>query len=107
MYLSSDIPSEIIPEKAGKKKDLTFLENDKWLLDSIVHYLIQYRKGRWFLTMVYIYSKNPFQLLCRKIDHYPSEKRALTYAQIFQRGIRKDARGTLKLNPDAFRICSN
>ena len=37
----------------------------------------------------------------------PLRKKALTFAKILQRGIRKDARGTLKSNRNAFNICAN
>lgn len=76
-------------------------------MDTEVKYRIIERNGRWHLTMVYVAVHDPFQLLCRAIDSYHSEKRALVFAGILQRGIRKDARGTLKTNSNAFHFCDN
>ena len=87
--------------------DFIVLENDKWLMNTEVRYNLQKQKGLWQLTMVYISINNPFKLLCRKIDSYSSEKKAKIFAEILQRGIRKDARGTLKTNKNAFHICDN
>ena len=68
---------------------------------------LRHYKSQWHLTMIYIAIENPFKLICRKIDTYSSETKALTFAKILQRGIRKDARGTLKTNLDAFHLCDN
>lgn len=103
----SNIPSFSSPEVAGNKQDLLFLDDDKWLLDTEVRYALSAKNSRWHLSMIYISIHNPFRFLCRKIDEYHSEKKANTFAKILQRGIRKDARGTLKMNTNAFNICTN
>ena len=107
MHVSPDIPKGNTPEKPGHKRDMDFLKKDEWLMNTEVRYHLQKRKGLWVLSMVYIAVENPMKFLCRKIDAYPSEKKALTFAKILQRGIRKDARGTLKSNRNAFNICAN
>lgn len=107
MHFSRDIPSSVSPEGRGRPEDLHLLSEDAWLMNTEVRYLLQERRSRWHLAMVYVAVDNPFKLICRKIDTYPSEKKALTFAKILQRGIRKDARGTLKTNRDAFHICAN
>ena len=107
MYISPNIPFRNPKEVPGKATDLKVLEEDKWLMNTEVRYNLQKQKGLWQLTMVYIAINNPFKLLCRKIDSYPSEKKAKIFAEILQRGIRKDARGTLKTNKNAFHICDN
>jgi hypothetical protein len=107
MYISPDVPSLIISEVQGNHKDFQVLKDDKWLMNTEVRYHLKEYKGRWGLTMVYVAIQNPYQLICRKIDSYYSKQRALTFAKILQRGIRKDARGTLKTNRDAFNLCSN
>ncbi|HAI76668.1 MAG TPA: hypothetical protein DCM08_10515 [Microscillaceae bacterium] len=55
-------------------------------------------KGRWWLTMVFVWVFDPMRFICREIDDYDSEKKALIYAELFKRGIQKDARGTQKTN---------
>ena len=72
-----------------------------------MRYHLQKKRGLWELSMIYIAIENPMKFLCRKIDAYSSEKKAITFAKILQRGIRKDARGTLKSNQNAFNICAN
>ena len=91
----------------GNRTDLLFLQTDAWLRDTEVRYRIVHTRSRWFLTMVFVAIDNPYRFLCREIDSYESEKKAEIYAQLFQRGIRKDARGTLKTNENAFNICDN
>ena len=107
MYISPKIPFYSSPEIPGNCKDLKLLVEDSWLVNTEVRYLLQERNSLWYLTMVYIAINNPFQLICRRIDTYPSLKKAETFAKILQRGIRKDARGTLKTNRDDFDICDN
>lgn len=107
MYISPDIPFPTAPEGPGRPADLQLLTEGRWLMNTEVRYFIQEKRSRWHLTMVYIAVDNPLKLICRKIDTYSSEQKALTFAKILQRGIRKDARGTLKTNRDAFNICAN
>ena len=107
MYISPNIPFRSTKEVAGEATDFGLLQSDRWLMDTEVRYHLQKRKGLWDLTMIYVAIDNPFKLICRKIDSYPSEKKAKIFAEILQRGIRKDARGTLKTNKNAFHICDN
>ncbi|MCB0578899.1 MAG: hypothetical protein KDD10_06270 [Phaeodactylibacter sp.] len=107
MYCSPDIPFHLSPEGRGRREDLQLLVEGRWLMNTEVRYWIQERRSRWHLTMVYIAVENPFKLICRRIDAYHSGQKALTFAKILQRGIRKDARGTLKTDRDAFNICAN
>jgi len=107
MYISPKIPFHKPSGTIGKPEDMKLLMEDKWLMNTEVRYNLQKQKGLWQLSMIYIAINNPFKLLCRKIDSYPSEKKAKIFAQILQRGIRKDARGTLKTNKNAFHICDN
>lgn len=107
MYVSDSIPNGNTLETPGQLIDLSFLEKDTWLMNTEVRYHLQKKKGLWELNMVYIAIENPIKFFLRKIDVYPSEKKALIFAKILQRGIRKDARGTLKSNRNAFNICAN
>lgn len=102
-----ELPSFDSPDSNGTLEDFFFLKDDKWLIDTEVRYLIFAKNSRWHVAMIYISIHNPLQFLCRKIDEYPSEQKAKTFAKLLQRGIRKDARGTLKINTDAFNICTN
>lgn len=107
MYISPDIPFWKPVDVIGDIGDLKLLREDKWLMDTEVKYILKEKNGLWFLTMIYISIQNPFRFICKKIDVYNSEKKAKTFAKILQRGIRKDARGTLKTNQNAFNICQN
>lgn len=107
MYISPDIPFYRRAGFLGKPEDFRLLKEDKWLMNTEVQYQLLERKGLWHLTMIYIAIENPLKLICRKIDTYNSEKKAKTFASILQRGIRKDARGTLKTNRDVIHFCDN
>ena len=107
MFISPNIPFAETPERPGSRLDMKLLQEDRWLVNTEVRYHIMERRSQWHLTMIYIALENPLKFICRKIDVYYSEKKALTFAKILQRGIRKDARGSLKTNRNAFHICTN
>ena len=107
MQLPSDFSFSLTSEIPGAPCDLQLLGNDRWLMNTEVCYWLQARKSQWHLTMIYVAVENPLKFICRKIDVYNSEKKAITFAKILQRGIRKDARGTLKTNRNAFNFCNN
>ncbi len=107
MFISPNVPFHNTEETPGDKRDFRLLGEDKWLINTEVRYGLDKVKGMWQLTMIYIALDNPFKCRCQIIDRYVSEKKAETFAKILQRGIRKDARGTLKTNNNAFHICDN
>lgn len=107
MYITDNINFDFLENQRGNKKDLIIFFQNQWLHNTEVKYLIEHRSGRWYLTMIYISIYNPMKMLCHYLDNYESLKKAELYAQIFQRGIRKDARGTLKLDENAYNICYN
>lgn len=107
VYLSDKIPRQTTPEIPGNSRDLEFLNQDRWLIDSEVKYLLIERNSLIYLYMIFVATKESLQILCRFIDTYSSHRKAETFAKIFQRGIRKDARGTLQKNGHDYSICSN
>ncbi|AFK03953.1 hypothetical protein Emtol_2818 [Emticicia oligotrophica DSM 17448] len=107
MYIADSINFEYSENQKGARKDFDIFEENLWLHDTEIRYIIDLKNGRWHLTMLFISIYNPLKLRCHYLDHYDSQKKAELYAQIFQRGIRKDARGTLKLNENAYNICYN
>lgn len=107
MDFLNSFPFHLLPETKGDYCDLKFILEGKWLKDSEVRYYIAAQKGRWYLTMVYIWVITPMQFICREIDHYESEKKAFIYAELFKRGMQKDARGTQKTNENALCFCFN
>ena len=107
MRIPPDLPYQPTSEVPGELQDLEVLANDKWLMNTEVRYRLVERKSQWHLSMIYIAVENPLKLICRKIDTYNSEKKAKTFAEIMMRGIRKDARGTLKTNRDGFHFCDS
>ncbi len=107
MYIDSDIPRNQPPESRGTTVDLDLLRNSDWMANTEVKYLIQAMRGRWHVWIVFFSIDEFMKLIVRRIDHYPSAAKAETFAQIFQRGIRKDARGTLNRKNYAYHICNN
>lgn len=94
-------------EHPGRAEDLRILQEEEWLLQAVVEYNIRERKGRFWIVLLYIDSRYPMNLRLRWIDHHPSLRRAEQFAQILQRGVRRDPRGTVKLSLDAFNLCLN
>lgn len=107
MQIPPELPFETIPEVPGIRLDMKFLQEDKWLMNTEVRYRLEKWRGLWRLSMIYIAVETPLKLICRIIDTYSSEKKAKVFAEIMMRGIRKDARGTLKTNQDGFHFCDN
>lgn len=107
MYVDPDIPRLHSPESKGAVVDLKLLSEEDWMINTEVKYLIQPIRGRWHVWMIFFSLNEWIKLVVRCIDHYPSFAKAETYAQIFQRGIRKDARGTLNRKNHAYYICNN
>lgn len=94
-------------QQQGTYADLYFLDEDRWLSNTAVLYDISLQAGRYWVKMIYIAHDNLFRFRIRQIDHYPSLLKAQQFAQIFLRGIRRDPRGTFKIDTDAFDLCSN
>lgn len=107
MQIDPHIPLSVPWETLGTPQDVSFLWDESWTKDTEVCYTIVPRKGRWHVDILFFHVKDPFILLIRPIDHYPSFRRAETFAKIFQRGIRKDVRGTQKRNTHGYDFCDN
>lgn len=103
MKYNSAISREIL----GSIRDLYFLIEEAWLMNTQVTPRIHFHRGRWYITMVYTATETPFKLICKELGDYPTKKKASIYAGIFQKVIRKDARGNLKTNLDDLHICDN
>ena len=91
----------------GTEADLQCLQSEGWLLNAVVQYKVTERKSRFWVSLIYVDSQNPFYIRIRQIDHYPTLKKAEQFAQLMQRGASRDPRGTFKLNTNAFYICAN
>ncbi len=109
---NSEFPEGANPQKIskniiGKQEDLSFFIEDDWLLDTEVIYNIHKENGRWVVYLVFASIHNSFKLISKKINSFHSEARARLCAELYQRGARKDPRGTLKVNLHDFNICYN
>lgn len=107
MYIAPSLSYPKALNQKGLSADMDSLCDDKWLMETEVHYFIRNWRNMFRVDIVFVHIHNPMKLLCRIIDTYASRKKAMTYASIFQRGIRKDARGTLKANYERLYICNN
>ena len=107
MFVTPGLPIYSVVERPAPEAPLALLHEESWLIDTEVRYQLQERKSAWYLTMVFVDARNAMRFITRRIDVYYSRHKAETYAKILQRGIRKDARGTLKSDWNAFRICTN
>jgi hypothetical protein len=83
------------------------MEEDGWLLQSIVLSRIFRRRGRYFVVIVFVDYQDPLHLRQRPIDDYPTEKKARTYAGMYQRQMNRGSRAPLQLPQDAFNLCLN
>lgn len=107
MYIDPDASYSLTREIPAPEGDLAVLKEEKWLQDAEVQYLVYGRNGRWYVDMLFFDIHEKLKIRIRKINDYHSRQKAETFASIFQRGIRKDTRGTLKRKSNAYHICNN
>jgi hypothetical protein len=79
----------------------------KWLLDAEVQSKVEYVKGRWLVSLIFIDTKDPNRLLIREIGDYRSERLAEIAALNMKNTAAKDMRGTQKVNKDAYNFNKN
>lgn len=94
-------------ERAGCSQDLDFLSDDYWLKDTAVIDHIWKRKGTWEVHLVFAHYRRPRQLIKRMITACNSRKQAELTATYMRRVAAKDQRGTLRVTPNFFDICTN
>jgi len=80
---------------------------DDWFLDSEVRTKIEEVQGRWEVSLIFVNTKDPNQLLIRKIGDYRSKRLAEIYAQNMQKTAEKDKRGTQKVDKSAYDFNDN
>ena len=80
---------------------------DAWLLDAEVRARVEEIKGRWEVSLVFVNTKDPTQVLIRKIGHYRSKRLAEVYALNMQKTAAKDIRGTQKVDKSAYNFNKN
>jgi len=80
---------------------------DAWLLDAEVRTKIEEIKGRWEVSLVFVNTKDPNQILIRKIGDYRSKRLAEIYASNMQKTAAKDKRGTQKVDKSAYNFNNN
>ncbi len=82
-------------------------QKNEWLLDAEVQYKVTPVKGRWEVSLLFINTKNPNQVLIQTIGDYRSERLAEIYGRSMQQTAAKDPRGTQKVDKDAYNINNN
>jgi len=96
-----------IDDLKGKVSDLCIFQKDAWLKDSAVIENISLRKGNWYISLVFAYTKFPLQLIQRKITSCNTMRKAEITANYMKKVAAKDPRGTLKINQNDFEQCYN
>jgi len=76
-------------------------------LDSEVQYKVTPVKGRWEVSLIFINTKDPNQVLIKTIGDYRSERLAEIYGRSMQQTAAKDPRGSQKVDKDAYNINNN
>ena len=82
-------------------------QKNNWLLDAEVQYKVTPVKGRWEVSLIFINTKDPNQFLIQIIGDYRTERLAEIYGRNMQQTAAKDARGTQKVDKDAYDINNN
>lgn len=78
-----------------------------WLIDAEVQYKVTPIKGRWEVSLIFINTKDPNQVLIQTIGDYRTERLAEIYGRSMQQTAAKDPRGTQKVDKDAYDINNN
>jgi len=82
-------------------------ERNDWLIDAEVQYQITPVKGRWEVSLIFINTKDPSQVLVQTIGDYRTERLAEIYGRSMKQTAAKDPRGTQKVDKDAYDINNN
>lgn len=82
-------------------------QKNDWLIDAEVQYKVTPVKGRWEVSLIFINTKDPNQVLIQIIGDYRSERLAEIYGRSMQQTAAKDPRGTQKVDKDAYNINNN
>lgn len=82
-------------------------QKNDWLIDAEVQYKVTPVKGRWEVSLLFINTKDPNQVLVQTIGDYRTERLAEIYGRSMQQTAAKDPRGTQKVNKDAYDIDNN
>lgn len=82
-------------------------QKSDWLLDAEVQYKVTPVKGRWEVSLIFINTKDPNQILIKVIGDYRSERLAEIYGRNMQQTAAKDSRGTQKVDKNAYDINNN
>jgi hypothetical protein len=82
-------------------------EGNNWLIDAEVQYEVTPVNGRWEVSLIFINTKDPNQVLIQTIGDYRTERLAEIYGRSMQQTAAKDPRGTQKVNKDAYDIDNN
>lgn len=85
---------------------MTKPKND-WLIDAEVQYKVTPVKGRWEVSLIFINTQDPNEVLVQVIGDYRSELLAEIYGRNIQQTAAKDPRGTQKVDKDAYDINNN
>ena len=64
-------------------------------------------KGRWEVSLIFINTQDPNEVLVQVIGDYRSERLAEIYGRNIQQTAAKDPRGTQKVDKDAYDINNN
>ena len=86
---------------------MTKPKDDSWLLNAEVQSKVEYRKGRWYVSLIFIDTKDPNHILIREIGDYRSEKLAKIAALNMKNTAAKDVRGTQKVDKNAYNFNNN
>lgn len=85
---------------------MTKSKND-WLMDAEVQYKVAPVKGRWEVSLIFINTHDPNEVLVQVIGDYRSERLAEIYGRNMQQTAAKDPRGTQKVDKNAYDINNN
>ena len=82
-------------------------QKNDWLMNAEVQYKVTPVKGRWEVSLVFINTKDPNQVLVQTIGDYRSKQLAEIYGRNMQQTAGKDYRGTQKVDKDAYNFNDN
>jgi len=91
----------------AKRRDMDFIDDDSWLIDTVVIEHIVYRRGMWIMYLVFVDYRDPLRLIRRCISRYYSRRTAEVHGAYMRRQAAKDARGTLRLDTSSFFLPKN
>ncbi|WP_044173308.1 hypothetical protein [Flectobacillus major] len=74
-----------LQELKGENKDLEIIQDERWLGNSVVGYLVEPIREEWAISLVFVSAETPLKFVIRKLEKHTSAEKAYHYGVLAQK----------------------